>query len=456
MKKPPSGDFLLAKVIIAAILLSMKRTLTTEINKEIGKEVTLSGWIHKLRKMGGISFLVLRDRAGFAQAVIDGAKENEKLVELTTESVVRITGKVVKEERAPHGAELHDCKIEIISPVKEDVPFSINKKELNVNLDTLLDNRPITLRNPRQRAIFKVQSEITNEFREFLEKKDFTEINTPKIVSSGLETGGAEMFKVDYFKKKAFLSQSPQMYKQIMVGVFERVFETAYIYRAEKHNTSRHINEYVSLDMEMGFIDSYEDIMDLEEEFLKSLVERLKKTSLEFFEIVGATIPNMKSKIPRMKLSEAQKILEKEYGEKCLGEPDLEPKHEKQICEYSTKKLGSEFVFITHYPSKKRPFYTMDDPQNPSETLSFDLLFRGLEITTGGQRIHVYEEYLKKLKSRGMNVDDFQDYLSVFKYGMPPHGGLGMGLERITGRLLNLDNIREASLFPRDINRLRP
>ncbi|MDO8507786.1 MAG: aspartate--tRNA(Asn) ligase [bacterium] len=434
----------------------MKRTLTTQINKEIGKEVTLFGWIHKLRKMGGISFLVLRDRNGLAQAVIDGGEENDKLKELTTETVVKITGKVVKEERAPHGAELHDCKIEIISPVKEDISIAINKKEMNVNIDTLLDNRPITLRNPKQRAIFEVQSAITDEFRKFLEKRDFTEINTPKIVSSGLETGGAEMFTIDYFKKKAYLSQSPQMYKQIMVGVYERVFETAYIYRAEKHNTSRHINEYVSLDLEMGFIDSYEEIMDLEAEFLGGLLKKLEENYSEEFGMLSSEIPVIKKGIPRMKLSEAQEILEKEYGEKCVGEPDLEPKHEKQICEYTAKQLGSEFVFITHYPSKKRPFYTMDDPKIPKETLSFDLLFRGLEITTGGQRIHLYEEYLEKMKSRGMNTKDFEDYLSVFKYGMPPHGGLAIGLERITARLLNLDNIREASLFPRDINRLRP
>ncbi|RJO59983.1 aspartate--tRNA(Asn) ligase [candidate division WS5 bacterium] len=434
----------------------MKRTLTVDIKNEVGKEITLCGWVHKLRKLGGLSFIVLRDRAGLAQAVVDGSEENNKLKEITTETVVKITGKVVKEERAPHGAELHNCKVEVISPVKEDIPIEINKKEIKANLDTLLDNRPLTLRAPKQRAIFRVQSEITNEFREFLEAKGFKEVNTPKIVSSGLETGGAEMFELKYFKKKAFLSQSPQMYKQIMVGVFEKVYETAYIYRAEKHSTSRHINEYVSLDMEMGFIDSYEDIMNLEEGLLKSLIKRLKENSREDFEMLGSEIPEIKGKIPRMRLKEAQEILEKEYGEKCVGAPDLEPKHEKQICEYTTKKYDSEFVFITHYPSKKRPFYTMDDPDNPEETLSFDLLFRGIEVTTGGQRIHLYQEYIDKLKGRGMDPKDFEDYLSVFKFGMPPHGGLGMGLERLTMKLMNLDNIREASLFPRDINRLRP
>lgn len=433
----------------------MKRTLTVEIKNEIGKEVTLNGWIHKLRKLGGISFIVLRDKAGLAQAVIDG-KENDKLKDLTTESVVKITGGVVKEDRAPHGAELHNCKIEILSPVKEDIPFSINKKELNVNLDTLLDNRPITLRNPKQRAIFKVQAEIVDEFRRFLSETGFTEINSPSIVSSGLETGGAEMFEVKYFKQRAFLSQSPQMYKQILVGVFEKVFETAYMYRAEKHSTSRHLNEYMSLDLEMGFIDSYDDIMTLEEEFLASLITRLEKNCKEEFEMLGAALPKIPKQIPRIKLEEAQKVLEDKYKEKCLGEPDLDPKQEKLICEYSKEMFDSEYIFVTHYPSKKRPFYTMDDPASPKETLSFDLMFRGQEITTGGQRLHKYEDYLNKMKERGMDPKNFVDYLSVFKYGMPPHGGLAIGLERLTARLLGLDNIREASLFPRDIKRLRP
>lgn len=434
----------------------MKRTLSVEIDKNIGKEVMIQGWIHKLRKLGGISFIVLRDREGLVQAVIDGSKENEKLKELTTETVVEIAGKVVKEERAPHGAELHECKIEIISPVKEDIPIAINKKEMNVNLDTLIDNRPITLRNPKQRAIFKVQAEVVDEFRRFLANESFTEINSPSIVSSGLETGGAEMFEVKYFKQKAYLSQSPQMYKQIMVGVYERVFETAYMYRAEKHSTSRHLNEYMSLDLEMGFINSFEEIMELETRLLSSMVKRLGENCKDEFEGLGAELPKVPSDIPKLKLKDAQKILEEEYKEKCLGEPDLDPKQERLICEYSAKKYSSDFIFITHYPSKKRPFYTYDDPENPKETLSFDLMFRGQEITTGGQRLHLYEEYLRKMKDRGMDPKDFKDYLSVFKYGMPPHGGLAIGLERLTARLLNLDNIREASLFPRDINRLRP
>ncbi len=434
----------------------MERVYSTEISKYIGKEITVKGWVHKLRKLGAISFLVIRDRDGLVQAIIDAGAENDKLKDLTTESVVSVTGSVVAEERAPEGAEIHVTAVDIISPVTEDVPISLNKKDLNVNLDTLFDNRPLTLRAPSQRAIFKVQGEILAGFREYLSGEHFTEINTPKIVEAGLETGGAEMFDFKYFGKKAYLSQSPQMYKQIMVGVYERVFETAFIYRAEKHSTSRHLNEYLSLDLEMGFINSWTDIMDLEEEMLKHIISRLVKTCAKELELLGATLPTMDKKIPRLKLSEVQQILEKEYKEKCLGEPDLEPLHERQICEYAAKNLGSEFVFVTHYPVAKRPFYTMPDPKSPEETLSFDLLFRGVEITTGGQRLNLYEEYLAVMKKRKMNTEDFADYLVAFKFGMPKHGGLAIGCERITAKILSLDNAKEASLFPRDINRLTP
>lgn len=432
------------------------RVLTEEVNKHIGKEVKVSGWVHKLRKLGGISFLVIRDRKGLIQAVIEKASENIKIKDLTTETVIEITGLVVKEERAPQGAEIRVEHVVVISPVTEDVPIALNKKELNVNIDTLLDYRPITLRAPREQAIFKVQNTILNTFRGYLSSLDFTEITTPKIVKSGMETGGAEMFKVDYFKQKAFLSQSPQMYKQIMVGVFERVFETAFVYRAEKHNTARHLNEYYSMDFEMGFIESYEEIMDVEEGYLRELVMRLEKEHESDFELLGATIPKIPKKIPRLKLADVQAILEKEYKERCAGAPDLDPKQEKLICEYSREKMNSEFIFVTHYPSKKRPFYAYDDPEDKNLTLSFDLLFRGLEVTTGGQRIHSYQEYLDKMGERQMATEEFSDYLSVFKFGMPPHGGLAIGLERLTARLLNLDNIRDGSLFPRDINRLRP
>ncbi len=431
------------------------RILISELPKNIDKEVSVAGWIHKIRKLGGISFVSLRDRSGIAQIVVE-KEAHDLLRDLSTESVVKFFGKVKKEERAPLGAEILAEKVEIISPVKSEVPVELNKKELRANLDTLLDNRPLTLRNPEQRAIFKIQSEMIRSFRDFLLGEDFTEIHSSKIVESGLETGGAEMFEVKWFENSAFLSQSPQMYKQIMVGVYERVFETAFAYRAEKHSTGRHLNEYLSLDLEIGFIESHEDIMKLEEKMLNYIINHLNKTCKKEINLIGAKLPKVPTKFPRLKLTEAQEILEKQYKEKCIGEPDLDPNQERLICEYAEKKWESEFIFITHYPTKKRPFYTYDDPDEPKWTRSFDLMFRGIEITTGGQRLHLYEDYLKKMKDRGMNPDNFADYLSVFKYGMPPHGGLAIGAERLVAKLLGLNNVREASLFPRDINRLKP
>lgn len=434
----------------------MKRILTTNLSKYTGKEVKLSGWIHRVRGMGAISFVVIRDGKSIAQTVFEGKKLQDVLNELKEESVISVTGKVKKEKRAPMGVELRVKKVEVLSKVTEDLPLTINKKKFNVNLDTLLDNRTIALRNPDQRAIFRIQGEILKAFRSFFEENGFTEINTPKIVSAGAETGGAEMFSMKYFKKgNAYLAQSPQLYKQIMVGVFEKVYETAYVYRAEPHATSRHLNEYMSLDMEMGFIDSWTDLIDIHQELVKYILDWLNKNSKEDFETLGATIPKY-VKIPVMKLSEAQEILEKEYKVKCKGAPDLDPKQEKLICEYTAKKHRSDFVFITHYPTKKRPFYTYEDPKNPKETLSFDLLFRGLEVTTGGQRHYEYEKIVEKLKEKRINPKDFKEYLDVFKYGMPPHGGFALGLERLTARLLDLDNVKEVSLFPRDINRLKP
>lgn len=434
----------------------MKRIYTTDLSNHIGKEIKLSGWIHRKRQMGAIAFLVLRDGKGLSQAVIEDETALKTLEGLKEESVISIIGKVKKEERAPQGAEMQVEKIEVISEVLEDLPVTINKKEFNVNLDTLLDNRTIALRNPKQRAIFKVQGEILKAFRCFFEENNFVEINTPKIVSAGAETGGAEMFKFKYFKKgDAYLAQSPQLYKQIMIGVFERVFETAYVYRAEPSATTRHLTEYMSLDTEMGFIENWEELLEMCQEFIKYLLGWLEKKSKEDFEFLGAAIPKF-AKIPVLKLTEAQEIIEKEYKIKALGAPDLDPKQEKMICEYSSKKYGSDFVFITHYPTKKRPFYTFEDPKSPKETLSFDLLFRGLEVLTGSQRHHKYEKIIENMKSKGIDPTGFGEYLDIFKHGMPPHGGFCFGLERLTMRFLELDNVKEASLFPRDMNRLKP
>jgi len=430
----------------------MPRVFINQCPQKVGQRVWLFGWVHQIRELGGVNFLILRDKTGLFQVVVNN---KEQIAGLGNESVVKIFGLIVKEKRAPMGVEMHLEKIEVLSLVKEELPLEINKQEIPANLETILKKRTLAIRNPKIKAIFKVQAEILEGFREFFRKQGFVEIQTPKIVSEGLETGGAEMFSLKYFGKTAYLAQSPQMYKQIMVSAFERVFETAYVYRAEPHNTSRHLNEYFSLDVEMGFISGLEDLLKIHEAFIHYLLRYLSQNTLEELNLLKVKLPE-KKKIPRLKFSEVLEILEKNYQQKCRGALDLEPKWEELISQYAQKKWGSDFVFITHYPSPKRPFYTYNDPQNPRYTLSFDCLFRGLEISTGGQRLHLYQDYLKKMKEKGLDPKNFSEYLEIFKFGMPPHGGFGLGLERLTTKLLGLKNIREASLFPRDMTRLKP
>ena len=325
---------------------------------------------------------------------------------------------------------------------------------MNTSLETRLSLRPVSLRNVRERAKFKIQEGIVRGFREFLSSQGFTEVHTPKIVSRGAE-GGANVFKLNYFNKKAELGQSPQFYKQMMVGVFDRVFEVAPVFRAEKHNTTRHLNEYIGLDFEMGYIDSFEDVMAMETGFLKFTMELLKSEYKKELDMLGIDLPSI-SQIPHVRFAEAKQLVSEKYNRKIRNPFDLEPEKEVLIGRYFKEEYDSDFVFVTHYPSKKRPFYAMDDPEDTSVTLSFDLLYKGLEITTGGQRIHDYQMILEKMEKRGMDPEDIKDYLMIFKYGMPPHGGLGIGLERLTMRLLDEQNVRETSLFPRDVTRLEP
>jgi len=291
-------------------------------------------------------------------------------------------------------------------------------------------------------------------FRDYLLSRDFTEIRTPKIVARGAE-GGSNVFKLEYFNKKAELGQSPQFYKQTMVGVYDRVFEAAPVFRAEKHNTTRHLNEYTSLDFEMGYIDSFRDVMDMETGMLQDVIKLLGQDYKKELDMLGVTLPEV-GRIPVVRFDQAKELVSRKYDRKIRNPYDLEPEEELLIGRYFQEEYGSDFVFVTHYPSKKRPFYAMDDPADPRFTLSFDLLFRGLEVTTGGQRIHDYREITAKMEKRGMDPEDIASYLMIFKYGMPPHGGLGIGLERLTMRLLDEQNVREASLFPRDVTRLEP
>lgn len=420
----------------------------------VGKTVKMNGAVHNIRDMGEFAFIILRKAEGLVQCVYEEGKTEFDLKDLKEESAVEVTGVIALEERAPQGFELRLTGIRVLSEPAETMPIAINKWKMNTSLETRLSLRPVSLRNVRERAKFKIQEGIVRGFREFLSSQGFTEVHTPKIVSRGAE-GGANVFKLNYFNKKAELGQSPQFYKQMMVGVFDRVFEVAPVFRAEKHNTTRHLNEYIGLDFEMGYIDSFEDVMVMETGFLKYTMELLKSEYKKELDMLGIDLPSI-SQIPHVRFAEAKQLVSEKYNRKIRNPFDLEPEEEVLIGRYFKEEYDSDFVFVTHYPSKKRPFYAMDDPENTSVTLSFDLLYKGLEITTGGQRIHDYQMILEKMEKRGMDPEDIKDYLMIFKYGMPPHGGQGIGLERLTMRLLDEQNVRETSLFPRDVTRLEP
>ncbi|MBQ3116677.1 MAG: aspartate--tRNA(Asn) ligase [Clostridia bacterium] len=423
-----------------------------------GQIVSIKGYVHRIREMTGFSFVIIRTAKDTVQCVyapeFSDYRWDDKIVE---EACVKVTGKVVSSQDAKgnqrYELQIHDIKI--LSLPAEGLPIVINKKQLdNMQLSTVLDLRPISMRNPKERAIFKVQEGIARGFREYLMKQGFTEIRSPKIVFAGAE-GGTNIFKLDYFGKEVFLAQSPQLYKQALVGVYERVFEIAPVFRAEHHDTSRHLNEYTSMDLEMGFINGFEDIMNTEVGALKYIMNLLKTEYKEQIDLLHVDVPEI-TEIPTIKFMDAKELLMKKFKYQPQDMKDFDPQEEELLGKYAKKELNSDFLFVTHYPSKKRPFYTMDDPADPEYTLSFDLLFRGLEITSGGQRIHDYKEQVEKMVKLGMNPELFETYLMLHKYGAPPHGGLGIGLERLTMHLLGAKNVRETTMFPRDINRVTP
>lgn len=431
----------------------MKRILISEIPEQMGKKVKVAGWVNSVRVHGSIVFLDLRDRSAILQ-IVAGSDLAKGIKE---EDVLEIEGGIKKRPVKMVNPKLKTGEVEMeaetikVLAKAETLPFDL--RDLKANLNTLLDYRPITLRNSRIKAIFKIEEEAISSFRRTMKELGFAEFQAPVIVPSATE-GGAELFKVKYYDCDAFLAQSPQLYKQILVGVFERVFTVTKVFRAEPSVTTRHISEYTSLDAEMGFISSWEDLMDTCEIVIKNIFSDLQKICPKELEILGATIPLVKGKIPRLKMREAQEIIFKEKKRDNRKEMDLEPEDEKDICEFAKKKYGSELIFITHYPTKKRPFYTYPDPENPEYTLSFDLLCRGLEIVTGGQRINQYDMLLKNIKKWKNKPKDFKFYLQAFKYGMPPEGGFALGAERIAKQVLGLENIREAALFPRDMIRI--
>ena len=424
------------------------------LKAEEGTKIILEGAVHSVRDMGEIAFVILRKREGLIQTVWEEGKTDMELSEIREGDYIHVTGQIKDEERAPHGKEVRLSTIRHLSHVSCPLPLPIDKWKLNTSLEAKLDRRSLSLRNIRERARFRIQEGIVRGFRDFLYEQGFTEIHTPKIGAKSAE-GGANMFRLSYFHRPAVLQQSPQLYKQMMVGVFDRVFETGPVFRAEKHNTRRHLNEYTSLDFEMGYIHSFLDICAMETGLLQYTMNLLEKEYSKELQLLNITLPDVE-KIPYVRFDEAKRLVSEKYNRKIRNPFDLEPEEEELIGKYFKEEYNADFVFVTHYPSKKRPFYAMDDPEDTRYTLSFDLLYHGLEITTGGQRIHDLSMLEEKIQEKGMTEEGLEQYLDAFRFGMPPHGGLGIGLERLTMQLLGEDNVREACLFPRDMSRLEP
>ena len=417
----------------------------------------VEGWLHKKRLLGGLTFINIRDRSGLIQAVVKDKNEVEKLRGLQSGTILRITGLATEEPRAPGQAELHDVNIEVLVAVSEEPPIEIDKplSHKSDNLDTLFDYRAIGLRNIDEATIFKLRSELLRYIRDFLYQEDFVEINTPKLVAGAAE-GGAEVFKLDYFGKEATLAQSPQLYKQIMVGVFERVFEIAPAFRAELSATTRHVSEVTMLDVELGFIKDHSEVLDFIQKLVFTVISRLYKEHDSDLKSLKAPELALKADFPRYSMKQIHEMYQMETGKDTSKEVDLTPDEEKWICEYSRKNDGCEAVFATGLPESKMKFYHMKGEEGTAR--SADLLFRGVEIATVPQREHRYKELVEQMKKAGIDPDNpgFSAYVSAFKHGLPPHGGFGFGIDRLTEKIIGLDNVKEAILFPRDINRLTP
>lgn len=435
------------------------RILVRDIASKVGQTVSIHGWLHKKRLLGGLNFITLRDRSGVAQSLIDNKDEVEKLRGMQIGTVLVLTGTVVADDRAPGGAELHDVTVEVAVPVTDEPPIEIDKPlgHESDNLDTLFDNRVLGLRNLREQTIFKVQAKVLESARAYFKEHEFTEMNTPKLLAEATE-GGAEVFTLDYFGKTATLAQSAQFYKQMMVGVFERVFETNPTYRAEPSATTRHMTEYITIDAEMGFIE-FDDLLTFTGTLLNRIVDDVFETYGDQLKQWNASKPLLPEAIPRIPLKEVHELYAKHNNDDFSGEDDLRPDEERWICEYVKKNLGSEAVFITEWPASSMKFYHRKNADNPELADRSDLLFRGIEIATVPMREHRYDvlvEQLKTIAGGDPNHPGFKYYLQAFQYGLPPHGGFGLGLERLTQKLVGLGNVKEATLFPRDINRLAP
>ncbi|WP_156326107.1 aspartate--tRNA(Asn) ligase [Nonomuraea sp. SBT364] len=420
----------------------ISRVLSAELAEFTGRRVTIAGWVHRRRLLKSVSFLIVRDRAGLAQVVFpDDALPGE-------ESVVEVTGTVTAGERAPGGVELTDPEVRVLAEPVQAPPFDLYRPTIPATLPTVLDHAPAALRHPALRAPLEISAASVAGFRGALDRLGFTEIHTPKIVASATESG-ANVFGIGYFGRPAYLAQSPQFYKQAMVGVFERVYEVGPVFRAEPHDTVRHLAQYTSLDAELGFVRDHRDVMAVLREALAGMLESVRERAAGALGTLGVRLPEVPREIPAIHFTEAQRMT----GE---DEPDLSPAQERWLSEWALAEHGSEFLYVTGYPMSKRPFYTHPDPARPGYSNGFDLLFRGLELVTGGQRLHRHQDYLDALAARGESAEPYEGYLRTFAYGMPPHGGFAIGLERWTARLTGAANIRQVTAFPRDLHRLSP
>lgn len=433
----------------------MQRVLAAQLGEHVGQRVLVQGWLHALRKLGEVNFLVVRDRSGICQAVTS-LDDLKPLDGLQHESVIAVEGEVVVAPKAPGGYELYHNRVQVISPVTTPLPFSLNKNRIRANQPAFLDHAVIGQRHLNQRAILRLASGVMQGFRATLDALDFVEIQTPKLVASATESG-ANVFAVDYFGQTAYLAQSPQFYKQIMVGVFERVYEVGPVFRAERHATTRHLNEYISLDVEIGFIEDHYTVMTLLTDVIRGILNHLFAHYSAQLSLLKAKLPDVGERIPDIHIVDAQRLLTDHFGmTDALGAPDLTPEHERLLGNWAKAEYGSDFLFVTGYPLVKRPFYTHPDPERPGYSRGFDLLFRGMELVTGGQRLHRYEDYLAAARAHGLDPAHFASYFEAFAHGMPPHGGFAIGLERFLMQLLDLPNVRQAALFPRDLTRLTP
>ena len=431
----------------------MERVLAAELPAHVGERVRLAGWLHHQRQLAQVTFLLLRDRSGIAQVVIVDRASRKESSDLFAETVVEVEGTVVANDQAPSGIEVVDPAIEVLSEPVEAPPFELRRPTLTAQLPTLLDHAAVSLRHPARRALAKIAAASATGFRGALDRAGFTEIFTPKVVASATESG-ANVFPIDWFGRRAFLAQSPQFYKQVMVGVLERVYEVAPVFRAEPHDTVRHLAEYLSLDAEMGFIRDHHDVMGVLRDVLAAMIDTIADHAQAAVRVLDLALPAVPAEIPVVRFDDAQHMIEGSTGRPTVGEPDLAPADERWLGEWARAEHGSDFVFVTGYPMVKRPFYTHPDPTNPTASNSFDLLFRGLELVTGGQRLHRYQDYLDALGDD--DLTPFEGYLEAFRHGMPAHGGFAIGLERWVARLAGAANVREVTLFPRDRHRLTP